>query len=119
MLDEEAIEREYLATSLRWSEFSRLPGESTRANREYAKLHKLLKRGLRLLPDRGEAALRRIARSEDLHVRIDAAACLLPLDEPFAIGLLEEIASRKGLVSLTAKMTLREWKKGKLREYLS
>jgi len=117
MVDEDSIERDFLATALRWSEFLRRGKSSERANWEYDRLYQLFKEGLRLLPDRGEAALKRIAASDDTKVRSIAATALLAIDEPFATGLLQEIVNRNAAGSFTAKTTLREWKKGRMRDY--
>src|SRR5687767_13966234 len=106
---EEAVEREFLQTALKRSELLRL-NDAKKANKEYDKAH-MAKGKLRQLPDRGEAALKRIvAGTEDLDVQILAAAALLALDEGFATDLLERIQnSGAGIPSFTAEMTLREW----------
>lgn len=118
MIDEASIEREYLAVALRRSQFL-AQNNAKRANREFDKLHRILKESLRRLPDKGEAALKRIAENPDVEVQLEAAAHLLAIDEPYAIHLLEIIANRPAAGSFTAAMTLREWRKGKLREFLS
>ena len=59
--------------------------------------------------------LRRIAEDADPEVRLTAAAFLLAIDEPFALGVLGRIQdSALGLSSFTAEMTICEWKKGNL-----
>jgi hypothetical protein len=60
---ESVLERKFREASLRRSEFL-ANNDSRRANREFDKLTKLRKEGLRSLSDRGEAILRRLA--EDL-----------------------------------------------------
>jgi len=117
-IDETAVEREYLAAALRRSQFL-AKNDAEKANREFDKLYKLLKEGLRPLPDKGEAALKRIAENPNPDVQIEAAAALLTIDEPYATHLLETVVNRRGPGSFTAEMTLQEWKKGKLRDYLS
>jgi hypothetical protein len=116
MDEEESVEQDYLIAAVRRSQFLR-EGKSERANWEYDRLHDLLKNRMRKLPDRGEAALKRIAQHDDLQVCMHAASALLAVDEDFAIRLLEQIAARKGSGSFTAEMTLKEWRKGKMREY--
>lgn len=112
------IERELLEVASKRSQLLRA-GEPKKANREYDKLHKMKAR-LRGLPDRGEAALKRIAATEDSEIQILAAALLLAIDEGFAIQLLERVRDNDpGLASLTAEMTIREWRKGSIREYWS
>jgi site-specific recombinase len=118
MTSEERIEREFLQVATRRSQFLRA-GEPKKANRQYDKLYKMKAR-LRQLPDRGEAALKRIAATNDTEIQIMAAGLLLAVDEDFAIELLERIRDDDpGLASFTAKMTLQEWRKGAIREYLS
>lgn len=115
-LDELQLEAEFLATALRRSELLRKK-EPKKANKEYDKLH-LLKDKLRELPDQGEAILKRIASQPDLDVKVLAAAALLAIDEAYAIQLLEGVcACDAGLQSFTAELTLREWRKGSIREY--
>ena len=117
-MDEKTIEREYLDTSLRRSHFLKANNIKA-ANKEFDKLHQLLKKYVRLLPDRGEKILKHIARNSNLDVKIEAAAALLAVDENFAIELLEGIALDPGLHGFTAAMTLKEWKNGKLKNYLA
>ena len=102
----------------RRSELLRI-GDAKGANKEYDRLHNLKDR-FRTLPDKGNAALRRIGLTNDLEVRLLAAAALLALDEPLAVGLLTEIAKSESLfASFTAEMTLREWAAGNLRQHWS
>jgi hypothetical protein len=87
------------------------------ANRAFDELHRLKNR-IRLLPDRGEAMLKRIAAHPNTDVQIIACAALLAVDEQFALSALERIAdTAPGLASLTASMTIREWRAGNLAEY--
>jgi predicted PP-loop superfamily ATPase len=76
---------------------------------------------MRQLPDRREAALKRVlAATEDLDVQILAAAALLAIDEHYALNCLERIhKSNAGIPSFTAEMVLREWRSGAIREYWS
>jgi hypothetical protein len=75
-LDEEASAEQDYAALLPRSQFLRV-GKTERANWEYDRLHELLKKRLRPLPDRGEACLRRVAEHQNSEVRIHAAAALL------------------------------------------
>jgi Domain of unknown function (DUF2019) len=87
------------------------------ANRAYDKLHRLKDR-LRLLPDRGEAILKRSASHPNSDVAIIACAALLAVDEAFAIERLESIAeTASGFASSTASLTIREWQAGNLSVY--
>ena len=111
-----SAEEAFLASALRRSELLR-QNDVKAANREYDLVHKAFKR-LRERPDRGEAALKRIALVEDFDVQNLAAAALLAIDEDFAISLLEKVQrNSSGLPGLAAEMTIREWKRGTLRDY--
>ena len=113
---ESVLEREFLQAASKHSEFLR-GHEPKKANREYDRLHKL-KNKMRHLPDRGEALLKRIAANIDIEVQISAAAALLAVDEAYALKILKRIAETKvGLSSFTAEMTLKEWKKGSIKDY--
>lgn len=117
-ISESDIEQQFLKIALRRSEFLRR-NEPKKANKEFDSLDRILAE-MRQMPDRGEAALKRIAAAtNDGEVQIAAAAGLLSLDEPHAIELLEKIAARPngGLVSFTAEMTLSEWRKGGMQSY--
>jgi len=109
MSPEESVEREFLQAAVKRSQLLQA-GDPKKANKEYDELYRL-KGQLRQFSDRGEAALKRISTTEDPDVQIVAAAALLALDEPFATVLLERIRdTTPGIPSLTAEMTLKEWK---------
>lgn len=93
-------------------------GEPKRANKEFDRLHKVKKK-MRELPDRGEAVLKRIAETNDLQLRILAAASLLAVDEIYAFKVLEEIAAMDVAGSFEAEMTLKEWRSGSIKTYWS
>jgi hypothetical protein len=116
MASEQILEREFLDAATKRSHLLQ-SGEPRKANRQYDRIHRL-KDKMRELPDRGEAALKRISKTDDPAVQMAAAAALLAVDEQFATELLERIAvSHRGLDSFTAEMTLKEWRRGVLREY--
>jgi hypothetical protein len=118
MPPEKSVQREFLQAAVKRSQLLQA-GEPKKANKEYDELYRL-KGQLRQFPDRGEAALKRISTTEDPDVQIVAAAALLALDEPFATVLLERIRdTTPGIPSLTAEMTLKEWKNGSIRNYWS
>lgn len=118
MSPEESVEREFLEAAVKRSQLLQA-GKPKNANDRYDELYRLKGR-MRQLPDRGEAALKRISTTADPDVQIMAAAALLALDETFATELLERIRDRNpGLPALTAQMTLQEWKSGSIREYWS
>ncbi|MBI2682253.1 MAG: hypothetical protein HYX26_03400 [Acidobacteriales bacterium] len=119
MVDEQAIERRFLETAQRRSEYLRRC-DSKRANREFEKLERI-KSKLRALPDRGKAILKRaVASTDDSEVLIEAAALLLPIDERAALKTLQRISNGNlGIPSFTASMTISEWKAGRLTKYLT
>lgn len=69
---------------------------------------------LRQSPDRGRAFLSLHTQNVNEHVRLAAATYLLPLDESLAINVLESLATRPPFVGINARMTLREWRAGRL-----
>lgn len=48
-------------------------------------------------------------------VRLWAACYWLPVNESEGIEILQEIASKSGILSLTAEVTINEWRKGNLK----
>jgi HEAT repeat protein len=70
---------------------------------------------LRKHDDKGRAILMSCLQSDDPAVRSAAATYLLPLDEPRAVAVLEDVARvREPLIGFSAEMVLREWKAGRL-----
>ncbi len=116
-MDEQRIEAELLRLGSQWAGLLQ-SSDAERANRIYERLYELVQE-MRALPDRGEAALKRVTLlADDEQVRIFAAAAILSLDEGYAIRILQDIAIHaRGLTSLTAEMTIREWRAGALRSY--
>ena len=116
--DQSTLEREFARLAERRSR-ALAENDSKAANRYYDRLYRL-KDEIRALPDKGEALLGRvISSSSDPEVRITAASLLLPINEAAALGELGAIAGGDlGLVSLTARMTVRQWMAGALSDYL-
>lgn len=91
-----------------------LAGDSGATNLAYWSIVEALE-DLRRAPDQGEDALRELVTAEDPSVATWAAVFLLPLDEQSASAVLENIAARGvPLLAFKARMTLREWKAGRL-----
>jgi hypothetical protein len=112
------LEHQFQETSVERSQYLR-SGQPRKANKAYDRLHQL-KEQMRRLPDRGEAAFKRLCSGDDVELRLLAAANLLALDEAYAIGILKGIAALPvGLSSLDAKTTLHEWRRGALTDYLA
>ncbi len=86
-VSEQELEAEFLRLSESRSAALQA-SEPARANTYFDRLHGL-KNAMRQLPDRGDAALKRIAGNADPQVRITAAAALLAVDESFALAVLE------------------------------
>lgn len=113
---ESQLEHDFIQSAVRRSDLLRR-GDAEKANDEYDKLHKL-KNKMRSLPDRGEAALKRISTSDDPEIKILAAVALLAIDEVYAVDLLNSIVERRlGTKSFEARMTLQEWRNGSLKDY--
>ena len=111
------LERAFADASAKRSEFLR-SGEVRKGNKEYDRIH-AINNQMRLLPDRGEAPLKRLCESTDLDLKLLAAANLLAVNEAYAVGQLEAIAAPgAGMKAFEAKMTLKEWRRGDLRGYL-
>lgn len=94
---------------------STLEGVADDTNQAYASMVAAL-RELRQTPDKGVTFLRKVAVDDDLGVAAWAALYLLPYDESRAIEVLERIAS-SGIprLGLNARMTLGEWRAGRLK----
>ena len=81
-------------------------------------LFKQMAQAYRVLQNHGDAgrgAFRRLLRDESEYVRSWAAAQLLPEGDVQARAVLEEIGGEAGLLGFSAKMTLEEHSKGKLK----
>src|SRR6266852_3714876 len=71
---------------------------------------------LKQLPDRGEGVLMKLVAHPNEWVRAAASEHLLPLREQLGIALLEQLAaSPSRQVAFDAKMVLREWRAGRLK----
>lgn len=91
-----------------------ISGDYRNTNKAYKDIVAVLRK-IRNLDDRGLELLRDLTYDEDLTVRVWSASHLLPLDEKWAIRVLEEISSLEiGHSSLDAEMTLSEWRSGRL-----
>ena len=62
----------------------------------------------------GKRLLLQVLTHEDPYVRIWAAGDCLSFAPNVAVPVLEEIEATKGLLGTTARMTLSEWKAGRL-----
>jgi hypothetical protein len=108
----------YLETALRRSR-DLLNGNVAAANQASDELHNLKNQMRALLADKGEAILKGFVTHPDVELRIWACGDLLAIDEAFAINVLQKIEkTERGLAGLTAKYTIKEWRAGKLKEYL-
>lgn len=89
-------------------------GSSKIANRNYDKILSVAQylRENKLLPE-----LSVFYTHPNLSVRSWAAAYLLPVYEEESIKILEEIAKFEGFGALDADILIKEWKKGKLRDF--
>jgi len=88
-------------------------GNASAANRNYDKIMKVYAE----LARRGSGDLLRLSSllaSDDDAVRAWAAAHLLKIAPEAAEPVLERVAEKRGLVPFSARMTLDQWRKGKL-----
>lgn len=93
---------------------STLAGDSKAANVAYESLVDAI-RHLRATPDKGVELLTGQLSDEDLSIVTWSALFLLPFDEPKASAALGKVA-RSGVprLAFNARMTLKEWKAGRL-----
>jgi hypothetical protein len=90
-------------------------GKVRETNRAFDRMIAAVK-AMRKGPDRGKGYLTELLFDPEVAVRSSAATYLLPLDEPAAVFVLEEVANgRHKFVSFTAEMVLREWRAGRLK----
>jgi hypothetical protein len=89
-------------------------GNAREANRAFDRKITAVK-AMRTTPDRGKGHLTEMLFDPEVAVRYSAATYLLPLDEPAAVFVLEEVArGNHKLVSFGAEMVLKEWRAGRL-----
>jgi hypothetical protein len=82
------------------------------ANKSYNQINK----SVAFLKENSEVGLlQKFLSHPSLGVRIWAATYLLPICETVAIEILEEIGNGHGVLSLDARTTLSEWRKGNLK----
>ncbi len=82
-------------------------------NKCYDKLMIALNR-IKEYGDEGNEALLSLTDDENDSVRCWSACHSLKYNEEKAVKTLEEIQKQKGIISLSAEMTLSEWRKGNL-----
>lgn len=90
-------------------------GNARVCNRNYDKLVKIVSS---LKKNNSLDELRIFLNHEAIGVRLCAATFLLPKYEQEASDVLEAISKGEGIISFVAEMTLKEWRKGNLKNYL-
>jgi hypothetical protein len=99
----------YEETARRWGQ---LQSDSAQANRVFEENHAIYKR---LRDEReGQSAISRLRGDESEAVRLLAATHSLAWEPDAAVETLRAIKEGGGLVSVTAKYTLRSYESGKL-----
>ena len=88
-------------------------GNARVANRNFDKVEKIV---LYLKENNSLDELRMFLNHDVIGVRMLAASYLLPKYEKEASSILEEISNQKGMIPFIAEMTLKEWRKGNLRD---
>jgi len=86
-------------------------------NRLYDKTYTLFKE-LKSSGREGLDALRNLLEHPNDYVRAKAAIFLLSVDTDKARKILEEMSNRPGIFGFSMSMTLKEWDKGNLTDYL-
>ncbi|WP_169791508.1 DUF2019 domain-containing protein [Sandaracinus amylolyticus] len=87
------------------------PRKANRAARELTRLWKQIRRS-----DEQLAEFVELLGHEALSVRLWAATHLLPIDPLRAERAIEELTREPGILGFGARMTLQEWRAGRLRE---
>mgnify|MGYP000837606930 CR=1 FL=1 len=89
-------------------------GNSKLANRYYDKIRNLI---LFLREKKELSQLATFYYHPNAFVRLAAAVNLLPVFEKESLKIMKEVTKEKGIVSLEAEMTIREWKNGNLKNF--
>jgi Domain of unknown function (DUF2019) len=87
-----------------------------KTNRFYDETYKLFKE-LKASGHEGIEALRKLLDHPDEYVRVKAAIFLLSVDTNKARNILQETSCLPGIFGFSTALTLKEWDKGKLRDY--
>ncbi|MCB2362146.1 hypothetical protein [Clostridium estertheticum] len=87
-------------------------GESKKANKEFDLLQKYY---LQLKESESINILSPLLESNNKYVQLWSSYYLLSIETKRSEIILEELSQIRGLISITAKITLKEWKKGTLR----
>ena len=89
-------------------------GNSKVANKNYDRIESIVK-FLRENQELSQLAV--FYNHPNAHVRLNAAAYLLPVFEKESLKIMKNITKEKGIVSLDAEMTIKEWKNGNLKSF--
>ncbi len=96
--------------------------EVTINSRKSNRLHDLCFKYFKKLKSQGsqgiDLLLNLLSHDSD-YVRYNAAVHLLSVEPEKAKGVLTDLATRPGIFGFTVEMVLKEWDKGKLRDYLA
>jgi len=87
-------------------------GDYNQANKCYDQITKVV---TFLKDNNALLELQPLLTNDSVGIRLWAACYLLRVDEKKAITVLEEISNLKGIHSLTAKTTIKEWRKGNIK----
>jgi hypothetical protein len=109
----ETIIEEYANACLKCDEAQDLADYKT-GNKNFKIIQKIRKE-LKLNPENGIEKLEHLLEHPNDYVRLETATSFLPINTEKAEKILNDIASKRGLNSFTAKMTLEEWHKGNLK----
>jgi hypothetical protein len=103
--------QEYLTAAIKFGETQ--TGRDFEAGNEFADALQRLGRVLRRSPS-GQDALMKMLADQNVFVRLWAGGDALAFAPEMAVPVLEAIAAQKGLTATDARMTLSEWRAGRL-----
>lgn len=92
-----------------------IEGNARVANRNFDKIEKIVSY---LKENDSLDELRMFLKHDVIGVRMLAASYLLSKYEKEASYVLEEISNGKGMIPFIVEMTLKEWRKGNLNDYI-
>jgi len=90
-------------------------GNSKKANSCYDKIRNIV---TYLKEEKAISILSTFYNHPNPYVRLNASANLLPIDEKRSLSVIKTIANEeKGIISVTAKYTIKEWENGNLKGF--
>lgn len=110
-MDKSLIRNKFIESAIKNGEAVE-KGDSKKANKEFDLIQKYY---LELKESENTNILIPLLESNDKYVQLWSAYYLLPIETNRSEIVLEELSQIRGVISITAKFTLKEWKKGTLK----